>query len=218
MSFSFGYPYPLPDTKGWGSGWPNCQRDKVRPHEVFQGGVHEDVFDLVNLIVGECERRGYVFHDGWSWGFGCRCMKTSSGAGDCIPGKDKASIHSWALALDFNAPQNVFGADKSESDIATNHPWLPKLMAEYGFNWLGPSIGDWMHFHFAGSPIDAKLMTEKAFRELGGGEDDEMFEQWHRGWDYHESGREFNDEWPAMVKQGWRDRNVLLRDARNLPT
>jgi hypothetical protein len=41
-------------------------------------------------------------------------------------------------------------------------------MHDYGFFWLGPSIGDWMHFSFCGSPADAKAMTAKAKADLEG--------------------------------------------------
>lgn len=48
--------------------------------------------------------------------------------------------------------------------------------------------------------------------------DDEMFEEWHKGWDKHEEGREFNEEWTPGVKQGWRDRERVIRDARRQGT
>jgi hypothetical protein len=96
------------------------------------------------------------------WGFGCRGTKSAGGGSGGVP-----SFHSWGLALDFNAPKNVFGADASSSELATTHRWVVKLMREYGFFWLGPPIKDWMHFSFCGSPRDAKRMTRKARRNLG---------------------------------------------------
>lgn len=213
MSFSFEYPYPAPSTKGWGPGWPNCQRDKLRTDGVgalFVGGVHEDIFELVTLLVAECERRGFRFITPGCWGFGCRAVKTSDGDQGDTP-----SVHSWGLALDINAPLNVFGSDKSESQIATDFIWLPVLFRDFGFYWLGPPIEDWMHFHFAGSPADAVAMTIKARRELAGKEDDAMFEEWRTGWQRHEDGREFNPDWPQGIKDGWRDRDRVLRDARS---
>jgi hypothetical protein len=153
MAFSFTYPYPMPSSKGWGPGWPNCQSGKIVPHPVFQGGVHKDIKVLTDLLVQELERRGYSFKDGWSWGYACRGTKTSSGSQTDTP-----SVHSWGLALDFNAPLNPFGAATNQNMPA----WVVKLMREYGFFWLGPSIQDWMHFHFAGSPADARRKTAKA--------------------------------------------------------
>lgn len=162
MTFSFTYPYPAPSTKGWGPGYPDCQRDKIEPHPIFVGGVRSEVRELVDLLVAESERRGFEFVNPGCWGFGCRGMKTSSGDQGTTP-----SVHSWGLAVDINAPRNVFGAARSTSEIATKFPWLPGLWQDYGFFWLGPSIGDWMHFHFAGSPEDAESMTAKARKNLG---------------------------------------------------
>lgn len=154
----FKYPTPLPSTKGWGAGWPNCQSDKIVPHPIFQGGVHTELKELVDMLVAEIQEQGYRFHEGWSWGFGCRATKGGSGS---VP-----SFHSWGLALDINAPENPFGAAPSQSDINMNNQWIVDLMREYGFFWLGPSIADWMHFSFCGSLADAKAMTIKA-REDG---------------------------------------------------
>jgi hypothetical protein len=160
MGFSFTYPSPLPSTKGWGPGWPNCQKDKIVPHPIFQGGVRKEIAELVNLLVAEMARRGYGFDGNDSWGFACRATKGGSGT--------TPSFHSWGLALDFNAGQNGFydGAMKN-SDIANNNKWIVGLMRAYGFFWLGPAIEDTMHFHFAGSPADARAMTKKARRKLG---------------------------------------------------
>lgn len=158
MALTFIYPTPLPSTKGWGAGWPNCQTDKIKPHLVFQGGVHQRIFELTNLLVAELEKKGYAFHDGWSWGYGCRGTKDSSGKTSGTP-----SFHSWGLALDFNAPINSFGAPRDKTQLGSpSYAWVVKLMKEYGFFWLGPAIGDWMHFSFCGSPNDADAMLAKA--------------------------------------------------------
>lgn len=159
MAITLTYPTPLPSTKGWGPGWTptgNCEavRPHIVPHPIFQGGVHTDIKDLTDLLVAEIERRGMLFHAGWSWGFGCRATKGGSGS--------TPSFHSWGLALDMNAPANPFGGTRAQSAIATQFKWVPPLMARYGFFWLGPPIGDWMHFSFAGSPKDAATMTAKA--------------------------------------------------------
>jgi len=169
VTFDFRYPTPLPSTKGWGPGYPDCQEDKIVPHPIFQGGVRAELVELVDLLVDELQRRGYAFEGGDSWGYGCRGTKSSSGGTSGTP-----SFHSFGLGLDFNAQQNVFGSDRDRSDLGTVNGWVPQLMAEYGFFWLGPSIGDWMHFSFCGSPADARYMTEKARNLLGRKDDDEM--------------------------------------------
>jgi hypothetical protein len=141
-------------------------------HSIFQGGVNVAILELVNLLVDEIEGKGYKFHDGWSWGFGCRATKGGSG--------DVPSFHSWGLALDFNAPENVFGGAPMSSDINVNNHWIVRLMAQYGFFWLGPSIGDWMHFSFVGDRADAKRLTEKARNNLGG--DEVAYAEFKKGW------------------------------------
>lgn len=159
MSFDFSYPTRLPSSAGWGPGYPTCQTDKMVAHPIFVPSVHRHIKELVDLLVAECKKRGYKFETPGCWGFGCRGTKDSSGGQSTTP-----SFHSWGLALDFNAPQNPFGGSAAQSDIATNHKWIVGLMKEYGFFWLGPSIGDWMHFSFCGNPEDATQMLKKAKR------------------------------------------------------
>lgn len=186
----------LPSTKGWGPGWPNCQRDKITPHDLYVGGIRDELVELVDLLTAECRRRGFEFMRPGCWGFGCRCVKTSSGAQECGPG-DTPSFHSWGLAVDINAPRNVFGAPRSSSEIATKFPWLPRLFAEYTFEWLGPINGDWMHFGFVGSPADAKAATEAARRELGGDDDDVRLEDYYFGFDEYIERRKEKGEDPG---------------------
>lgn len=45
------------------------------------------------------------------------------------------------------------------------------------------------------------------------GDDDEMFEQWRTGWTAHEEGKQLNGDWPSMKRQGWRDREQVLKEA-----
>jgi hypothetical protein len=164
VGFSFVYPSPLPSTKGWGPGYPNCQRDLIVPHDVFAGGVRRELVELVDLLVAEMRGRGFNFMDPGCWGFACRGTKSSSGSQSTTP-----SFHSWGLALDINAPVNVFGADRANTQLGKpEYAWVVKLFREYGFFWLGPSIEDWMHFHFAGTKRDARRMTRKARENLSG--------------------------------------------------
>lgn len=157
MTFDYRYPTPLPSVKGWGAGWPSCQRAKIVPHPVFWGGVRSEIRELVDLLVEECRHRGYEFSSPGCWGFACRGTKNSAGAVGGTP-----SFHSWGLGLDFNAQENVFGAATHAMPA-----WVVRLMRAYGFFWLGPAIGDWMHFSFCGSPADARVMTAKARAVLG---------------------------------------------------
>jgi hypothetical protein len=174
------------DQRGWGPGWPNCQTSKWVPLEVLSlsggtvrfpnhevvdgryveridlpGGVRPEIHDLVVILLRESERRGWInLHDGWCWGGACRPTKTSSGALTKIP-----SNHSWALAFDLNAPENSFGGSSH-----TIQAPMARLWNQYGFRWGGDYSGtkDWMHFEFMGTPQDAREMTAKARRELGG--------------------------------------------------
>lgn len=212
MTIDQEYPTPLPSTKGWGPGWDphneSCSvtRANLVPHTIFQGGVRAEVVDLVDLVVTECQRRGYRFRDGWSWGFGCRATKGGSGA---VP-----SFHSWGLGFDVNAPENPFNSSSGPgvSDIATNNRWVVGVWESYGFFWLGPAIGDWMHFSFAGSPADARVMTTKARDELITKEDDEVnVDKYIRGQeDFRQRARDKGSdpgpppaEWDTYRKAGW---------------
>ena len=163
MSFDFTYPTPLPSTKGWGSGWPNCQRKaRTGTSSLFFPGVHEDIAELVGMLVAECSDRGFSFLSPGCWGYGCRATKAASGVTGATP-----SFHSWGLGLDVNAPLNVFGADRENTQLGKpENAWFVALWKRYGFFWLGPDIGDWMHFSFCGSPTDAVEMTNKAKEEL----------------------------------------------------
>lgn len=163
MAFDFSYPGTPADQRGWGKGWTKgfASRPESYPGDIvacppFAGGVREEIAELVLLLVAEMRQRGYKPREGWCWGFAWRPTKRSDGTLTDTP-----SNHSWGLAIDINAPENVFGANTH------NLPsWLPKLMRRFGFRWLGPPIKDWMHFDFAGTPADARAMTRMARREL----------------------------------------------------
>lgn len=49
-------------------------------------------------------------------------------------------------------------------------------------------------------------------REVLGG-DDEMFEQWRAGWTAHEEGKQLREDWPVQKRQGWRDREQVIKEA-----
>ena len=162
MAFTFTYPTPLPNTKGWGPGWPDCQSGKMVTHPVFKPSLHEDIHELVTILVYEIESRGFRFLDPGCWGYACRGTKAQDGSLSDTP-----SFHSWGLAIDINAPKNPFGQPESSSQIATDERWVVPFLRSYGFFWLGPAIKDWMHFSFCGSREDARRMTIKARKELG---------------------------------------------------
>lgn len=201
MTFDFRYPTPLPSTKGWGSGYPNCRPEARAGESIFWPGVHRDIAELVQLLVDEMERRGFRFMEPGCWGFGCRATKGASG--------ETPSFHSWGLAIDINAPENVFGADEGTSDIATRNRWVVTFLQAYGFFWLGPAIKDWMHFSFVGSPQDARDMTERARRELG---EDMGFQEYKEGRKAHRAGLALDPEWPNDKQFGWRERNAAMKN------
>jgi hypothetical protein len=166
------YPGVRADDRGWGSGWPHC-RESVwvsAPKPIF-GRVHEEIVDLVTLLVEETRRRGYRLKgDGLTggtsqcWGAECRPIKTL--VDGVVVLSDIPSNHSWGLAVDINSAENIYGG--------TGHTipgWMAVLWNEYGFRWGGdyPHTKDWMHFEFMGTPQDAKAMTTKARAKLGGG-------------------------------------------------
>jgi D-alanyl-D-alanine carboxypeptidase len=176
------------DARGWGAGWPDCDRSGWRSLEVmslrgrqikvpchrlkegqgkfsfeedveFPGSVREEIHQLVSLLLQVSERRAYVnLQPGWCWGGGCRAIKRPDGTFTDTP-----SNHSWGLALDINAPENVFGGATHTIPEA-----MARLWNTYGFRWGGdyPDSKDWMHFEFMGTPDDALALTEKARLEL----------------------------------------------------
>ena len=148
------------DARGWGSGWPNCQSDRLvtlNREDGLRLPVHEAVAQLVALLIDETERRGYDVKTGQSWGFACRAIRGTS-----VP-----SNHSWGLAVDINAPSNPY-REEFISDMPT---WLPPLWWDYGFFWGGwyRSIKDPMHYEFLGTPAEARSMTSKAKIQLVAG-------------------------------------------------
>jgi hypothetical protein len=156
--FDFSYPNKDNSARGWGPGWPADRHAEMVPLAVhgktFVGGVQPALVDLLTMLLEEVEGRGYTLHLPGCYGYAGRYTKRSDGTQTTTP-----SNHSWGTAVDINAPQNVFGGGHDMPQ------WVADLMKEYGFRWLGPAIGDWMHFDFAGSPADAKAMTAMARKD-----------------------------------------------------
>jgi hypothetical protein len=157
--------------RGWGSGWPNCQTDKIVPLTVagisFPGGVRGEIHDLVVMLLEETEALGYKLgHEPGAsgcHGFGCRPIKPPGGGLSDTP-----SNHSWGLAIDINAQANL----NTNGPLVTDMPdWLPDLFNEYGFRWggdyrhYGGSSVDAMHMEFWGTPADARRLTDRARRK-----------------------------------------------------
>jgi hypothetical protein len=183
MTFDFGYPQKLDnEARGWGPGWkpgmplwhrPPDYPGTIVPLEVrgmkFGGGIRKELHDLRVMLVEESLELGHIPRLSEACYGGAFRPTKRSGPGfdeDLPPGHpqsrytDTPSNHSWCTAVDINSLLNVYGG--------TTHQ-IPQAMADlwkkYGWRWLGPSIKDWQHFDFAGSPADAKAMTEKARKD-----------------------------------------------------
>jgi D-alanyl-D-alanine carboxypeptidase len=143
--------------KGWGKGWPHdrssdmarvtTERSKVAVN------VHKRIARLVDLLLDETERRGYLAKAGQTWGYNNRPIK----------GTNTPSNHSWGLAVDLNSLDNP---DSRDGIVHTKMPdWLPRLWNRYGLAWGGAYRGNYkdpMHLEFMGAPADADDMTAKA--------------------------------------------------------
>lgn len=148
------------ESRGWGPGWPNCQRSNIVTIKRSDGlrlPVHRGIAELVAYLIDETERRGYDVVPGWTWGFACRAIR----------GSQSPSNHSWGLAVDINAPKNPMG-----SRLITDMPgWMPELWKAHMFRWGGEyrSRPDAMHYEFMGTPADARRITEDIRRRKNPG-------------------------------------------------
>ena len=151
--------------RGWGSGWPNAQVDKIVSLRRADGvvlPVRREVAPMVAWLCDETERRGYNLRPGECWGFANRPIR----------GTLTASNHSWGLAVDLNAPANPMG-----SRLITDMPaWMPKLWAEHGWRWGGTytSRPDAMHYEYMGTPVSAVLWRPPAAEPAPPKGDDDM--------------------------------------------
>lgn len=143
-------------SRGWGSGWPNCQRSNIVTLERPDGvrfGVHKRIAQLVAMLIDLTEALGYDV-EGWqTWGYSCRAIKNTN----------IASNHSWGLAIDINSVYNP-----QRRPLTTNLPkGIIKMWQDNGFIWGGVwSLPDTMHFEFAGTPTDADRHTANLTRLL----------------------------------------------------
>ena len=148
------------EDRGWGPGWPDCQYTRWVTI-TLSNGQRLVVHGAISILVkGLCERTmqlGYNLVPGWCWGAACRSIR----------GSTRPSNHSWALAVDLNAPTNPMG-----STLKTDMPdWMPELWAKYGFRWGGTyqSRPDAMHYEFMGTPQDAHRLTNQMLADFAGG-------------------------------------------------
>lgn len=141
--------------RGWGPGWPDCQRGKIVPLEVngtsFPGGVRAEVHDLFVAFLTEFHDTVEWLVEDWCWGFACRAIR----------GSDRPSNHSWGLAVDVNAPRHPMG--ESGTFTSAEAQQCRALASKYGLRWGGDYSGrkDEMHFEFMGTPQDARRITEE---------------------------------------------------------
>lgn len=183
----------LANSKGWGSGWPNCGGiDSFGIGQVagpvsgatIQGGVNKRIQVLTQQLVTATEKGGYLLVKGWCWGQGCRA----------ISGTNTPSNHSWGLAADINAPTNPYTSN-GQHDIPN---WVFSLWRRFGYGVGADYSGrqDWMHFEFMGTPGDADIMTALAVKEFGTAPAKPVL-------DWFPDGSITKDEWTGIVREAF---------------
>lgn len=161
MAYDFEYPQTHDaQARGWGRGWQAGDPIGTRPSNLpgiiiafshdgvsFPGGIRVELAEMAHALLDESLDRRYIpkLDDPGCWGGAFRPTKRSDGSYTTTP-----SNHSWYTAFDINAPHNVYGSSTHQIPLA-----MAELWREYGWRWLGPPIKDWMHFDYAGSPMDA---------------------------------------------------------------
>lgn len=145
--------------RGWGNGWPLCQRNRIVAVE--RAGVtvyvRREIAQLAATLLDATERRhGYDIKRGQSWGFACRPIR----------GSRTPSNHSWGLAIDINATTNPMGST-FHSDIP---PAVVRMWWDCGFYWGGwyRQRPDAMHFEYVRKPGDVAADLARAQRHLNG--------------------------------------------------
>lgn len=214
--FDYRYPNTSAPSRGWPEGYPNCHEELwvplVAKNGVGFGRVHRAIHDLLELILNECIDRGYPPKAGECWGSVCRCSHRSDGTcAEDSQGRPIPSNHSYGLAIDLNSLDNPYGASTYKMPA-----WVPVLFKEFGFRWLGPAINDWQHFDFAGTPQDAKEMTEKARRELGEKDDDMSAAEIRKGSQAFRDKEEIPSDASADFRFGF-NLEGRVKAARELP-
>lgn len=137
--------------RGWGTGWPDCQRDQCV--WITAGGirllVRAEVAPIFKGFCDELVQRGYPLGDvADDWGFACRPIRGSD---------DEPSNHSWGLAVDLNSTANPMGSTRTDFPA-----WAVELgETKYGLRWGGRyrSRPDPMHWEWMGTPDDAAWLV-----------------------------------------------------------
>jgi D-alanyl-D-alanine carboxypeptidase/Putative peptidoglycan binding domain len=145
------------EQRGWGHGWPQCQRGRIAAIEragvkVF---VRKEIAPLVATLLEATEKRhGYDIKAGQTWGYACRPIR----------GTQTASNHSWGLAVDINSLSNPMGAT-FKSDMP---PAMVAMWWACGFYWGGwySRRPDAMHFEYLRRPGDVAADLATARRHL----------------------------------------------------
>lgn len=143
------YPATL---RGWPAGWPAGVPASdlvwVQAPSGAKWQVHRDIGPILQFIVDEVERRGYLFDHGPAdvdddWGYSNRP----------IGGTRTASEHSRGIAIDFDAQEYPQHSSKRAPQ------WIYDLFYQYGFDigadW-GKASRDPMHVEYRGSRTEAK--------------------------------------------------------------
>lgn len=142
----------------FGRGWPQCsgRRVTLRRSDGLAVVIHEELVDLVAMLIDLTELHGYDVKPGQTWGFACRAIR----------GTNTASNHSWATAVDVNSLENPQRRPRT-----TN---LPRRVIDmwkgHGFRWGGDyasSTPDPMHFEFMGTVAQARAITARLRAFLG---------------------------------------------------
>jgi Putative peptidoglycan binding domain/D-alanyl-D-alanine carboxypeptidase len=160
----------------WGTGFPNCERDKVITLSVsnVRLPVRREVAPVVALLVKQLEKaRGKDFNSVGSFGFACRV----------IAGTNTPSNHSFGVAIDLDAPENPHLTAEVHAQphplrktfpggrvLRSTMPMEAEAIAEkLLFRWGGTfeSKPDPMHFEFMGSVADAERLAKRVEKQIG---------------------------------------------------
>lgn len=146
--------------RGWGTGWPSCQTDKMVKvvsddgHAVY---VRREIGTLVATLFKIGLKLGFDPNPTdllQTWGFACRAIANTR----------TASNHSWGLAVDQRATENPY----STTFRSTIPPKVVNAWEICGFYWGGRYTNkkDTMHFEFIGTPSSVAAYTAKALKLL----------------------------------------------------
>lgn len=128
-------------SRGWGSGWPNCQTSKLKTI-VAEGGAGGDIRVTVRAEIAEMVRDLLEATDRLY-----NIKPSSTGAYNCRPigGTKTPSNHSWGLAIDINWNDNT----QHRPLHSTIPPKVVEMWQKAGFYWGGfytRATPDAMHF------------------------------------------------------------------------